>query len=153
MGVQGESGNLPMAVVQDAEVPAVGCKGRGSPLPCPPARPPKPIRRRRPMGVQGESGNLPLAVVQDAEVLAVGCKGRGQPFALPAAASAEAFGEGGSLRAQAGRWVQGEPQSPWPPGLSAGAEPGGSAGDGQSPRKVRAVVPAHTLYSFLSLYL
>ena len=83
-----------------------------------------------------------MAVVQDAEVLAVGCKGRGQPFALPAEAD----------QAQAGRWVQGEPQSPWPPGLFAGAEPGGSAGDGQSPRKVRAVVPAHTLYSELMFY-
>ena len=105
MGVQGESRHLPMAVVQDAEVLAVppsprlrrtgGCKGRGSPLPCPP----QPIRRRRGDGSR-ESRNL-----------------HGRPAYLP------------------------------------GRNPGGSAGDGQSPRKVRAVVPAHTLYSFLSLYL
>jgi len=35
MGVQGESRHLPLAVVQDAEVLAVGCKGRGQPFALP----------------------------------------------------------------------------------------------------------------------
>jgi hypothetical protein len=83
------------------------------------------------MGVQGESEISPLAV---------GCKGRGQPFALPAA----------SLSGAGGAMGPGRAQSPWPPGNYAVAEPGGSAGDGQSPRKVSAVVPAHTLYSLLT---
>jgi hypothetical protein len=76
--------------------------------------------------------------------------------------------------AEAGRWVQGEPQSPGAmqrrtlpsrSGLDARTRldnplartsarrsslgiPGGSAGDGKSPRKVSAVLPAHTLYIF-----